>query len=79
MDGLVEQLASRGARRIVLGPLGPDAVAELASEVMEAKPDQALLELGGTRGTAARAPSVVPASVQTAVRPPSAAMVAPVM
>jgi DNA-binding CsgD family transcriptional regulator len=45
VDGLVEQLASRGARRIVLGPLGPDAVAELASEVMDAKPDQALLEL----------------------------------
>ena len=45
LDDLVEQLASRGARRIILEPLTPDAVAELASEVMEARPDQALLEL----------------------------------
>ncbi|MCU1664373.1 MAG: hypothetical protein JWR58_4438 [Pseudonocardia sp.] len=45
VDNLVEQLASHGARRIILEPLTPDAVAELASEVMEASPDQALLEL----------------------------------
>ncbi|HEY0575949.1 MAG TPA: AAA family ATPase [Pseudonocardia sp.] len=45
LDDLVEQLASRGAHRITLEPLTPDAVAELASEVMEASPDQALLEL----------------------------------
>jgi hypothetical protein len=42
---VVEQLASQGARRITLEPLTPSAVAELASEVMRASPDQALLEL----------------------------------
>ncbi|HTE64081.1 MAG TPA: LuxR C-terminal-related transcriptional regulator, partial [Solirubrobacteraceae bacterium] len=42
---VVEQLASRGARRITLEPLTPAAVAELASEVMGASPDEALLEL----------------------------------
>jgi DNA-binding CsgD family transcriptional regulator/tetratricopeptide (TPR) repeat protein len=42
---VVEQLASRGARRITLEPLTPTAVAELTSEVMRASPDQALLEL----------------------------------
>jgi len=45
LDDLVEQLTSRGAHRIVLEPLTPDAVAEIASEVMAASPDQALLEL----------------------------------
>ncbi|HTF52581.1 MAG TPA: AAA family ATPase, partial [Pseudonocardia sp.] len=45
LDDLVQQLVSRGARRIVLEPLTPDAVAELASEVMQARPDRALLEL----------------------------------
>ncbi|MCW2722333.1 helix-turn-helix transcriptional regulator [Pseudonocardia sp.] len=45
LDDLVEQLTSRGAQKIILKPLTPDAVAELASEVMEASPDQALLEL----------------------------------
>ncbi|MDT7567138.1 MAG: hypothetical protein QOG76_5762, partial [Pseudonocardiales bacterium] len=33
---VVEQLVSRGARRITLEPLTPAAVAELASEVMGA-------------------------------------------
>jgi DNA-binding CsgD family transcriptional regulator len=42
---VVEQLASRGARRITLEPLTPPAVAELASDVMQANPDQPLLEL----------------------------------
>ena len=42
---VVEQLVSRGARRITLEPLTPAAVAELASEVMAASPDRALLEL----------------------------------
>jgi predicted ATPase len=42
---VVEQLVSRGARRITLEPLTPAAVAELASDVMRASPDQALLEL----------------------------------
>jgi DNA-binding CsgD family transcriptional regulator len=42
---VVEQLTSQGARRITLEPLAPAAVAELASEVMQANPDRALLEL----------------------------------
>jgi DNA-binding CsgD family transcriptional regulator/tetratricopeptide (TPR) repeat protein len=42
---VVEQLMSQGARRITLEPLTPSAVAELASEVMQANPDRALLEL----------------------------------
>ena len=42
---VVEQLASRGARRITVEPLTPSAVAELASDVMRARPDQALLDL----------------------------------
>jgi DNA-binding CsgD family transcriptional regulator/tetratricopeptide (TPR) repeat protein len=42
---VVEQLASRGARRITLEPLTPAAVAELTSEVVRASPDRALLEL----------------------------------
>lgn len=42
---VVDQLAARGARRITLAPLTPPAVAELASDVMRATPDQALLEL----------------------------------
>jgi DNA-binding CsgD family transcriptional regulator/tetratricopeptide (TPR) repeat protein len=45
LSDVVEQLGSRGARRITLEPLTPVAVAELASEVMQASPDQALLEL----------------------------------
>jgi DNA-binding CsgD family transcriptional regulator len=42
---VVEQLASRGARRITLEPLTSAAVAGLASEIMQASPDPALLEL----------------------------------
>jgi DNA-binding CsgD family transcriptional regulator/tetratricopeptide (TPR) repeat protein len=42
---VVEQLVAQGARRITLEPLTPGAVAELASEVMAARPDQALLDL----------------------------------
>jgi DNA-binding CsgD family transcriptional regulator len=42
---VVEQLTSQGARRITLEPLTPSAVAGLASEVMQATPDTALLEL----------------------------------
>ena len=42
---VVEHLASLGARRITLEPLTPAAVAGLASEVMRASPDQALLDL----------------------------------
>jgi DNA-binding CsgD family transcriptional regulator/tetratricopeptide (TPR) repeat protein len=42
---VVEQLMSRGARRITLEPLAPSAVAELAADVMRADPDPALLAL----------------------------------
>jgi DNA-binding CsgD family transcriptional regulator len=42
---VVEQLSSQGARRITLEPLTSAAVAELASEIMQASPDPALLEL----------------------------------
>jgi DNA-binding CsgD family transcriptional regulator/tetratricopeptide (TPR) repeat protein len=42
---VVDQLVSQGARRITLEPLTPDAVAGLASEVMRATPDRALLDL----------------------------------
>jgi DNA-binding CsgD family transcriptional regulator/tetratricopeptide (TPR) repeat protein len=45
LDGVVEQLTSRGARRITLEPLDPAAVSALTSEVMRASPDQALLQL----------------------------------
>jgi len=45
LSDVVEQLVSQGARRITLEPLTPVAVAELASDVMQATPDQALLEL----------------------------------
>jgi DNA-binding CsgD family transcriptional regulator/tetratricopeptide (TPR) repeat protein len=45
LAAVVEQLESGGARRITLEPLPPAAVAELASEVMAATPDQPLLDL----------------------------------
>lgn len=42
---VVEQLVQSGARRITLEPLTSPAVAEVTSDVMQASPDQALLEL----------------------------------
>jgi DNA-binding CsgD family transcriptional regulator len=45
LDDLVERLTSHKARRINLEPLTSHAVADLASEVMPASPDPALLEL----------------------------------
>ncbi|MFI5776004.1 AAA family ATPase [Nocardia sp. NPDC051570] len=42
---VVDRLASQGARRITLEPLTEPAVAELAADVMQAIPDQPLLEL----------------------------------
>ncbi|MFC0436422.1 helix-turn-helix transcriptional regulator [Kutzneria buriramensis] len=42
---VVDHLTAWGARRITLEPLTSAAVAELASDVMQANPDQALLEL----------------------------------
>ena len=41
----IERLDEGGAERIVLGPLDDDAVAQVAEDVMDAEPDDALLEL----------------------------------
>ena len=41
----IERLDESGAERIVLGPLDADAVAQVAEDVMDAEPDDALLEL----------------------------------
>jgi DNA-binding CsgD family transcriptional regulator len=46
----VEQLAGAGARRIALQPLGPRAVAEVASDLVGAEPDQALLRMADDAG-----------------------------
>jgi DNA-binding CsgD family transcriptional regulator len=50
--GALEHLAQSGAERIVLGPLDDTAVAQLAEDVMDAEPDDALLDLvKGARGS----------------------------
>ncbi len=41
----IEHLDSSGAERIVLGPLDDAAVAQVAEDVMDAEPDEALLDL----------------------------------
>ena len=46
----VEYLADEGAERLVLEPLSQAAVAEMASDVMQAEPDEALLEMAGEAG-----------------------------
>jgi DNA-binding CsgD family transcriptional regulator len=47
-----EHLDDSGAERIVLGPLDEDAVAQVAEDVMDAEPDDALLNLvRGARGS----------------------------
>jgi DNA-binding CsgD family transcriptional regulator len=45
LGGLVAELESAGARRIVLEPLSPEVVGELAAELLGARPDERLLEL----------------------------------
>ena len=46
------QLEHDGAEKVVLGPLDDTAVAQLAADVMDAKPSQTLLDLvGGARGS----------------------------
>src|SRR5258707_9398954 len=40
----LEQLKQNGARTIVLGPLDDDAVAQLATDMLAARPDQSILE-----------------------------------
>src|SRR4029079_4493193 len=50
--GAIEHLALTGAERIVLGPLDDAAVAQVAEDVMDAEPGEALLELvKGARGS----------------------------
>ena len=46
----VEYLADEGAERLVLGPLSQAAVAQVASDAMQAEPDETLLRLAGEAG-----------------------------
>jgi DNA-binding CsgD family transcriptional regulator len=46
----VEYLAGEGAERVVLGPLRQAAVAQVASDVMQAQPDETLLRMAGEAG-----------------------------
>jgi DNA-binding CsgD family transcriptional regulator len=48
----IEHLGRSGAERIILGPLDEAAVAKVAEDVMDAEPDEALLDLvKGARGS----------------------------
>ena len=40
----LEKLRQNGARTIVLGPLDENAIAQLATDVLAAQPDQSILE-----------------------------------
>jgi DNA-binding CsgD family transcriptional regulator/DNA-binding Lrp family transcriptional regulator len=46
----VEYLAGEGAERLVLEPLSQAAVGQLASDVMQAEPDETLLRMAGEAG-----------------------------
>ena len=46
----VERLADEGAKRISLQPLSPAAVAQVARDVMQAEPDEAVLRMAGQAG-----------------------------
>jgi DNA-binding CsgD family transcriptional regulator/tetratricopeptide (TPR) repeat protein len=46
----VDHLVDEGAERLVLEPLSQDAVAQVASDVMQAEPDEALLRMAGEAG-----------------------------
>jgi DNA-binding CsgD family transcriptional regulator/tetratricopeptide (TPR) repeat protein len=46
----IEYLADEGAERLVLEPLGQAAVAQVASDVMQAEPDETLLRIAGEAG-----------------------------
>jgi DNA-binding CsgD family transcriptional regulator/DNA-binding Lrp family transcriptional regulator len=46
----VEYLAGEGAERLVLEPLSRAAVAQVASDVMQAEPDETLLRMAGEAG-----------------------------
>jgi DNA-binding CsgD family transcriptional regulator/tetratricopeptide (TPR) repeat protein len=47
MQALLGRLADLGARRVGVGPLTPDAIAELATDILGASPDGALSRLMG--------------------------------
>ena len=50
--GAIEHLADGGAEKIVVGPLDDDAVAQVAKDVIDAEPGDALLDLvKGARGS----------------------------
>jgi DNA-binding CsgD family transcriptional regulator/DNA-binding Lrp family transcriptional regulator len=46
----LEYLADEGAQRLVLKPLGEAAVAQVASDVMQAEPDETLVRMAGEAG-----------------------------
>ena len=50
LRGAVEALADEGAERLVLEPLGEAAVAQVASDVFGAEPDEVLLRMTGEAG-----------------------------
>jgi DNA-binding CsgD family transcriptional regulator/DNA-binding Lrp family transcriptional regulator len=50
LRSLVEYLADQGAATLVLEPLGQAAVAQVASDVMQAEPDETLLRMAGEAG-----------------------------
>jgi DNA-binding CsgD family transcriptional regulator len=50
LRGAVENLAEGGAEELVLAPLSQAAVAQVASDVMRAEPDQSLLRMAGEAG-----------------------------
>ena len=50
LRGVVEYLADEGAERLVLEPLNQAAVAQVASDVMQAEPDKTVLRIAGEAG-----------------------------
>jgi DNA-binding CsgD family transcriptional regulator len=50
LRGAVEHLADEGAERLALEPLSQAAMAQVASDVMQAEPDETLLRMAGEAG-----------------------------
>jgi DNA-binding CsgD family transcriptional regulator/tetratricopeptide (TPR) repeat protein/DNA-binding transcriptional ArsR family regulator len=50
LRGAVEYLADEGAERVVLEPLSEAAVTQVASDVMQAEPDETLVRMAGEAG-----------------------------
>jgi DNA-binding CsgD family transcriptional regulator/tetratricopeptide (TPR) repeat protein len=50
LRGAVEYLVNEGAERLVLEPLSEAAVIQVASDVMRAEPDEAVLQMAGAAG-----------------------------